>query len=934
MFVIHMEHAPDSIRGIMSLYAAEVAPFMFVSTASAKIRDELWNKIIEIEEISAILLYSDKNEQGYTTKIFGYPSYSINDFDGIKLIEKPANFLVKDIAEKLWAKTNITDKENRIQKPDKSLIDHMLETGIVSESLINIVFCRLIHILSDISGIEISKLKKQIVFICAIHDIGKSHPLFQKKCNETYNILDAHNLMQQSIESIEKGFRHEMYGEDLLYDLLKNDVHDYKMIDVIAKTVGLHHQKHIQRKYEHQAIAISSDIRGRWLDIQKYIYNYINEVFPVQDIKFNRTMSPEEKFIFSSGVLGIVITSDWIASNTDKNAAFSRFDNDYNKTYHDFSTKQKYLEYKKNHVLAFLAQERLTTEKYPTPENFSSMFNLPVPRPVQLDVANIVENNEVSMLLIESGCGSGKTEAALYASAVLGNKNNLSGLYMGLPTGASAEAIQGRVNDFVDSLHMDKTKLYTSKSMLFHDSEDEQDWTDISTRRMLSHSAVGTIDQVMTVARNVRFESVRLAGISSKVIIIDELHAYDSFMIMTIVSLLKICKVLKIPVILLSATLPIKTKKMILSKVYGIDDVNVNYGYPLISYVTLNNTYHEFVSTAYDSDKNIRCELLPALNNHTQIASTAIKNIENGGCECVIMNLVDDAISIYDEIKKLKPDDCEILLYHARMPMAMRDEKTKKILKMVGKDKSNRPQKLIIVSTQILEQSLDIDFDYMMTAIAPIDLIIQRIGRYRRHCDEGTIREKQNIDYLVQVIVPDNGNYGKNTRIYEECFLSATENELMHRGNLIIPSGNPEIINAVYSQQDFDSILNDKHKENKSNNGNIDISNGFTIYDDVCKALVSDDYISVRDTEINSVDIAIMDKREIESLKENKKNIELYKKSVVSLPIYKIVDIKDSAERARGIFKDVYIFEQDLDYDGTKLSLDNEYGLKIETNEI
>lgn len=185
--------------------------------------------------------------------------------------------------------------------------------------------------------------------------------------------------------------------------------------------------------------------------------------------------------------------------------------------------------------------------------------------------------NDIKCMLIESDCGSGKTEAALYAAAVLGNRSGLSGIYMGLPTGVSAEAIQNRVDEFLTSHGMRNTKLYTSKSMLLREPDKKPIWTDISRQRLLTSSAVGTVDQVMTVARLARFESVRMNGLASKVLIIDEIHAYDTYMLAVIRGLLMICGELGVPVIMLSATLPISTKKGLLG-VVGNRDMELHNG--------------------------------------------------------------------------------------------------------------------------------------------------------------------------------------------------------------------------------------------------------------------------------------------------------------------------------------------------------------------
>ena len=927
MFVIHLEHAPDSIRGELSLFSQEIAPFTFVSNASARTRDRLWEDITNIDGISAVLVYTNKNEQKYSVKKIGYPSYEFEDFDGLQMIVKPENTLTKMIAEKLWAKLN----------PKKSLIDHMLETGIVAGCLMNGIFKPLISRLVELTGIDETVLKQQIVFICAMHDIGKAHPVFQGRDNETNEMLRGYELNQETASTV---FRHEEYADEMIKktDLFILDA-DVRSKMMIRQIISLHHQKEKERKKEKDFVEIKSRTAERWGNIQKYIYNYIKEIFPCEKIEFPDAVfkNPKTEFVVKNGILGILITSDWIASN---NKGMN------NKTIRDFSDINEYLKEKEEIVKLFLFSQDLTRSSFPNIHSFDSIFHFGDGRPVQRDVVNIVQKNNIKLMLIESGCGSGKTEAALYAASVLGNKKGLSGIYMGLPTGTSAEAIQDRVDDFLNELHMGKTKLYTSKSMLLRENNTEPLWTDVSRQRLLTPSAVGTVDQVMTAARLVRFESVRMAGLSSKVLIIDEIHAYDAYMITVIERLLQICNVLEIPVILLSATLPISTKKKLFSTIVDESDIDVHSGYPLISYVTTDNEFYECQSESHEPDKNIECELLPILNDYESIAELAVKNVEHGGCECVIMNTVADAINVYDSIKKIADNDCNIILYHARMPEKTKDEKIKNILKWCGKNRCERPERAIIVGTQVLEQSIDIDVDYMITAICPVDLLLQRIGRYHRHGDAGTIREYMDVKNVVQILIPDankDAEYGGTGYVYKPCYLDATRQVIVERPVLQIPSCTPEIINRVYESADIRTMTEDRIKNAKSDAGNINIENGFELYEKCVLGKLSDRYINVRESGEPTVQIAILDEDEMKTAKDknnnsNKKDknneidiIELFKRCVVAVPLHYLNDF-DGGEYGTGIFRDVKIFSLNNivnSEDNKKIWIDSEYGFRV-----
>lgn len=810
---------------------------------------------------------------------------------------------------KIWAKTS----------PKKSLINHMLETGIVAGCLTdtNGICHPVLNRMSEITGFDSDTLLAKIVFICAIHDIGKIHPTFQGRDEETLEILKQEGLNQVSFDT---RFRHEQYGANIFNRLSVDDA-DMKNSDIISQIIRMHHQKEQKKNSDIDIIKIDDKEKAKkWRHIQNEIYDYVKNIFRFDNLNLiNKNISKSKLFVVQNAILGIMITSDWIASNSYV------FDNQQYKNVDEF------LESRKTQALRFLNNEGLIRQQIPVMQNFMSAFGFNG-RPVQNDVEKIVHKNDIKCMLIESDCGSGKTEAALYAAAVLGNRSGLSGIYMGLPTGVSAEAIQDRVDEFLTSRGMRNTKLYTSKSMLLREPDKQPVWTDMSRQRLLASSAVGTVDQVMTAARLVRFESVRMDGLASKVLIIDEIHAYDAYMLAVIKDLLKICGELDVPVIMLSATLPISTKNDLLG-VLGDGDIELHNGYPVISYVTKDGSVHEHVSRQYMPDKKISCELLPILNDNDKIALYAVDAVKDGGCECVIMNTVADAICVYDKIKKNKKNDCKIILYHSRMTINARDKTSRKILAMCGKDRTKRPERVIIVGTQVLEQSLDIDVDYMITAICPIDLLFQRIGRYHRHGDEGTIREHVVVANTVQVLIPATlSSYGGTEYVYEKCYLDATIDAIReHNGHLLIPSGMPDMINYVYSYASIDVRVRQIIDEANSDAGNIKIENGFEIY--TRKNDLTDKNLNVRlsNTDETMAQIAILNDAEIETLGQSSEaDIELFKCRVVAVRESKVKNFKNFCKPETGIFKDVQIYTKDnCVSEGKEIVVDDEYGMRI-----
>jgi CRISPR-associated endonuclease/helicase Cas3 len=129
------------------------------------------------------------------------------------------------------------------------------------------------------------------------------------------------------------------------------------------------------------------------------------------------------------------------------------------------------------------------------------------------------------------------------------------------------------------------------------------------------------------------------------------------------------------------------------------------------------------------------------------------KAIVEGGCACWVKNTVNDAIETYQTLSKHFGDE-NILLFHARFTMGDRIEKENEVLKLFGKESTPAIRKgKILVATQVVEQSLDLDFDLMVTDLAPMDLIIQRSGRLHRHNDPAK-RGNRGVPKLVVMSPP------------------------------------------------------------------------------------------------------------------------------------------------------------------------------------
>lgn len=887
MIVIALEHCPENLRGLISKYLNEIRPLVFVGEINAKIRAFLWNEITETN-CEAVMVISRNNEQGFETVSHGYPDYSAKDFDGVSFTEKRhilSNYIVKN----LWAKT----------KPYKALLDHMYETGITATALCERGnYLPIVRQMANYADTTEENMTSFIGFFCALHDIGKAHPDFQlKSTDEKINDLLYGNSLA---ESYTDGFRHEEYSRDLIrkYFLENNPDTDNEgwVAEGLADVQSFHHQgKTIYNQSEYHRIS-DVDMRAKWDDIHQSIFMRIKTLFPYKKMHFKR----EGFDAFLHMLLSILIFSDWAASNPK---LFS------DKGLNDFSGRQEYLGFINSRLDVFMRENRLLFNPIPK-TTFKKMFPfIQTPNSLQKCVIKATDENRdnIGLCIIEGPCGEGKTEAGLYIATQ--GTDDKSGLFFGLPTSATAESMLERVNKTLETMELPSAELFSSLAVF---DKSKADWFLSNKQAIFQSNAIGTVDQAMLSAMCGKYQILRLGGIMSKSVILDEIHAYDSYMLTIINALVNNASFYDCPITMMSATLPFNTKNEIIGtylsskgiKEYDYEPVK---GYPIITIVMKDGEIKQYTGELSKGSKQIKYELISALNNIPAMCEHAMTKVANGGCLCLICNSVDDAINAYNYLKTHSTEDTDLMLAHGRKVITDKKADTKKLIAKFGKDRSERPSKAIVVATQIIEQSIDVDFDYLCTCIAPIDLIIQRLGRMHRHSDKGTIREKTSIDIPLTVFMPkDEGCYGITECIYKEKSILDNTCALLISlsGVMDIPGKNPDYIEKVYSNIGFDKMMLDSTKSASAGQVVMKISKrkrNFTLDKNNLKNTPP-----TRFSEYENIDIALVDSDIYNHIDEN---IRLIRESrTVSISESKFAKF---AKAEKTEFGDLFVFLMD-----------------------
>lgn len=424
-----------------------------------------------------------------------------------------------------------------------------------------------------------------------------------------------------------------------------------------------------------------------------------------------------------------------------------------------------------------------------------------------------------ALLLVEAPMGEGKTEMAFLAHLRLQALNMHRGLYVAMPTQATGNAMFTRTLKFLENFRTGGlniqlvhggARMNDSFQRLCGINESERDglaasaWFSQRRRPLLSHYGVGTVDQALLSVLNVKHHFVRLWGLSNRVVVLDEVHAYDTYTSCLIVTLLKWLKALGSSVILMSATLPAARRDELLMA-WGIEQKNI----PRLDYPRLLLADDLGVrGRTFSSRKLAPVHLDVSSEALEEMASRAMNLVWHGGCGAIIVNTVERAQNLYLILCSMVSDSSfpvEFILMHARFPADERMELEKKAIDFFGPD-AQRPERALLIATQVAEQSLDLDFDFMLSDLAPVDLLLQRAGRLHRHAGRVRPEYHQRARLWVAGLERDRLPKLKETGwgyVYDAYILGRTwallGKELDSEGGLQMPQDIERLVQEVYS---------------------------------------------------------------------------------------------------------------------------------------
>ncbi len=670
--------------------------------------------------------------------------------------------------------------------------------------------------------------KRLVNLIGLIHDIGKATPSFQTK----QSFYASKDLDQQLIDRLlMSGFqdldklvlpsinrtKHAVAGQVILSN--------FGIGDDIASIVGGHHGQPINEKrdirvqfsYPENYVQVENKKDSRhqkWTTVQKELFEWSLQTSEFYDLENVPTIQQPALIILQ----GLLIMADWIASNE-----------------HYFPLiplhEEVHIDQDKRRVEGLGNWKKSEMWVSENTNNVWSLYNDRFgfdPRDVQIGLSQAIENcQQPGIIILEAPMGCGKTEGALIAAEQLAQRMGCNGIFFGLPTQATSNGIFPRINDWLKKLSLIKDnsksiQLVHGKAALNPDFAkiresthhqkgvvgDESsvfvnDWFVGRKTAILDDFVVGTVDQFLMAALKQKHLALRHLGLSKKVVIIDEVHAYDAYMGQYLQQAIRWMGAYQIPVIILSATLPSRIRTSLIEqyirgRYLSVDRDHVEYAdwsttdtYPVVTY-TDGNGVRQYRGFETKPDKTINIEIL----DEQSLFETIDSLVADGGIVGIVVNTVRRAQDLTRELITIYSEEVVELL-HSSFIATERARKEQELLSMVGKG-AKRPYRKIIVGTQVIEQSLDIDFDVLITDLAPMDLLLQRAGRLHRHKD--VKRANMNLSPTLYVLgVNDDYVFEEGTtHVYDEFVLFKTQYFLPSVVNL--PEDISSLVQLVYSE--------------------------------------------------------------------------------------------------------------------------------------
>lgn len=660
-------------------------------------------------------------------------------------------------------------------------------------------------------GCDDAEARRAFMFWASLHDLGKASPAFQRCHPPAMPALEAQGLSFERQFRGDVSARHELISAWALSPILEHWGAPGPLARDVARGLGGHHGSWPPPRL---ANLLNRDYYGgeAWQAARAALAAELAALYSPAPLP-DRLGERAERQALVALLSGLVSAADWVGSIEQHFAAAP-----------DTRDLAAYARLAAANARRALGQVQWDAWQPPQESaSFGMLFPDMQPYPAQQTVIDLATSLDgPALVLIEAPTGSGKTESALYLADHWACRLQQRGLYIGMPTTATSNEMHRRLCNMLDARYGKGTVT----PLLVHsqarwvkpppeiaveeegggeqasDSLEAMSWFLPRKRSLLAPFGVGTVDQALLSVLLTRHFFVRLFGLAAKTVIFDEVHAYDTYMSTLFARLLGWLRAQGSSVIMLSATLPATTRRDLLRAYGAPDDLDTaSMRYPAVTWACGGRAGWRPLPPP--DDRTLALDWLP--QGDAALIETLRAGLAEGGCAAVLCNTVARAQQVYQALREaaLVPLD-DLTLFHGRFPPVWREEIEHKVLERYGKSSAPTQRRGIVVATQVIEQSLDLDFDLMISDLAPMDLLIQRAGRLHRH--ERDERPAPLAEPGLGIVTPANADalpeWGNDAYVYEPYILLRTWLALQGRDSLLLPSETQALIEAVYGDEE------------------------------------------------------------------------------------------------------------------------------------
>ena len=572
-----------------------------------------------------------------------------------------------------------------------------------------------------------------------LHDIGKLHPGFQAKgWSEKLWPYPKHGHVTESFFFIRQAFERP----------------DHPFVDMVNLLAGWGDgvESLLLASFSHHGRPLSPNVAAEHMDWDRpNVSNYcwrseakdmataLQQWFP-DAFEESPALPDDPRFVHFFA--GLAALADWVGSYREVFQFQRELDLNY-----DSQAKIR--------AKSVMSKIGLDTRGFEIrgPIEFVDVAGFQQPNPAQSIIGET--SLEESLVILEAETGSGKTEAALWRFAQLFAAGRVDGLYFAVPTRAAARQLHNRVNDSLQRLFgacapeavlaipgtlkvgQATGRQLPNWNVLWEDRKhsDPARWSaEHATRFLASTVAVGTVDQAMLAGLMVKHAHLRGSALSKNLLVVDEVHASDAYMTRVLTKLLDSHRRTGGYAMLMSATLGSRARVRWTGESYPSLEDAKSTPYPT---VWSSSAPHPEVPDGKSRTKTVEISLDGM--DSGRAAGLALAAAERGARVLVIRNTVSRAVKTWEDVMRnggeneLLPVAGRPAIHHGRFAAEDRELLDCAVEAALSTGKDRPPGGMIVIGTQTLEQSLDIDADLLLTDLCPIDVLLQRIGRLHRH---------------------------------------------------------------------------------------------------------------------------------------------------------------------------------------------------------